>query len=89
MLGQMAKLQDGDPCGLVGQKWCDSTDPGSQNAGRPGDVSDTETPGSVMPRLLRDREDGGFPSCGLGDGEAIFSKKRQKPRLFLQTCRGK
>ena len=59
------------------------------DAGRPGDVSDTETPGSVMPHLLRDREDGGSPSCGLGDGEAIFSKKRQKPKLFLQTCRGK
>ena len=33
MLGQMAKLQDGDPCGLLGQKWCDSTDPGSQTQG--------------------------------------------------------
>ena len=43
------------PLGLLGQKWCDSTEPGSQHAGRPGDVSDTETPGLVMPRLLRER----------------------------------
>ena len=36
-----------------------------------------------------EREDGGSPSCGLGDGDTMLFKERQKNRLFLWVCGGK